>query len=129
MNARKVVGLVIGFIGLAVIVISGYYFHQLMFILGLRSSVYLSIYGLYVINPLLISVLLIANGIFITGYNRKVAIPFYVLGDLAWIYFIILINRLMASGVLQVDQYFMPSIVFFASLILLFIGALVNTLD
>lgn len=129
MNARKVVGLVIGFIGLAVIVISGYYFHQLMFILGLRSSSYLGIYGLYVVNPLLIGVLIIANAIFITGYNRKAAIPFYVLGDLVWIYFIILINRLMVSEVIQVDQYFTPSLAFFASLILLFIGALVNSLD
>ena len=129
MKARKVAGLIIGSVGLAVIVISGYYFNQLMFILGLRSSTYLSIYGLYVVNPLLIGGFLIANGIFVTGYKRKETVPLYVIGDGAWIYFVFMINRLMVEGVLQLERYFIPSIMFFASLILLLIGALVNSLD
>jgi hypothetical protein len=129
MNARKVIGLILGCLGLAVIIIAGYYFHQLMFIMGLRSSTYINLYGLHVVNPLLIGVLLIANGIFVAGFNRKAAIPFTVLGDIAWIYFIININRLMTAETFIVEEYFIPSIIFFASLILLFTGALINSLE
>jgi len=33
----------------------------------------------------------------------------------------------MIGGVLEIEQYFLPSIIFFASVILLLIGALVNS--
>lgn len=126
-KARRVVGLILGGIGIALIIISAYYFHRLMFILGLRSSDYLDVYASTVVAPLLIGVLLVANGIFVASYRRWAAIPLYVLGDAAWIYFVITVQRLMSGGVVEVDQYFFPSIVFFASVILLLVGGLVNS--
>jgi hypothetical protein len=126
-KARRIVGLLLGGIGLLLIIVSAYYFHRLMFILGLRSSAYLDVYASSVVAPLLIGVLIVANGIFVASYRRRAAIPLYVLGDAAWIYFVTTVQRLMIGGVLEIEQYFLPSIIFFASVILLLIGALVNS--
>jgi hypothetical protein len=128
LKVKVAFGILVMLAGVGIIAYSGYNVHELLFTQGRTSLADLPVYGEKAIAPMLIGVLVLADGAIMCGFKRYMAAIPHFAANVAWIYGTAAFYDLLRKPVTEIAAYRDVFLFYMAATIAFATGAAVNSI-